>query len=219
MNRGAFALLICIFAFESVQANNVSWNYTDQDFWKTVDAWDCDGMRQSPINIVTDNVGMGDNLIDLVLTNFERHYNGCYLNTGHSVQFTPVEGWPYNASFQNHLGTYQLQKFDFHWGSSDLDGSEHTVDGTKYAGELHFVTKRADKNDNESDAYAILGVLLRSDESVSLTRSENLTQMELSGYIPTEYDTESDVHGVVLSDLLPDDRSYYYYQGSFTTPN
>lgn len=219
MNWGAFTLLICIFAFESVQAiENVSWNYFDQDAWKAVDAWDCNGMRQSPINIVTDNVEMGDNLIDLVLTNFDLNYNGDYLNTGYSVEFTPHEGRRHNAIFQNHLGTYQLQRFVFHWGSSDADGSEHTIDGTKYSGELHFVTKRADRNGNENDAYAVLGVLLSSDDSVNLTQSQNLTLMELSHYIPTEFDSERNVHGVALADLLPDDRSYYYYQGSFTTP-
>ena len=212
-------MLICIFAFESEQAiGEVSWNYIDQDFWKNVDGWDCNGMRQSPINIVTDNVEMGENLIDLVLTNFDLNYNGDYMNTGHSVQFTTHEGWRRNAIFQNHLGTYQLQMFDFHWGSSDADGSEHTIDGTKYSGELHFVTKRADRNDNESDAYAVLGVLLMSDESVSLTESQNLTLMELSHYIPEGFKSVTNVHGVAFADLLPDDLSYYYYEGSFTTP-
>ncbi|KAM6089186.1 carbonic anhydrase 13-like isoform 3-T3 [Chlamydotis macqueenii] len=32
-------------------------------------------------------------------------------------------------------GTYRLRQIHFHWGSSDEAGSEHTVDGMKYAAE------------------------------------------------------------------------------------
>lgn len=33
-------------------------------------------------------------------------------------------------------GPYRLRQFHLHWGSSDDHGSEHTVDGVKYAAEV-----------------------------------------------------------------------------------
>lgn len=35
-------------------------------------------------------------------------------------------------------GTYRLIQFHFHWGSSDGQGSEHTVDKKKYAAEVRY---------------------------------------------------------------------------------
>lgn len=34
--------------------------------------------------------------------------------------------------------TYRLVQFHFHWGSSDGQGSEHTVDKKKYASEVTY---------------------------------------------------------------------------------
>ncbi|XP_077349099.1 carbonic anhydrase 3-like isoform X2 [Lithobates pipiens] len=33
-------------------------------------------------------------------------------------------------------GTYRLRQLQFHWGSSDDQGSEHVIDGLRYAGEI-----------------------------------------------------------------------------------
>ena len=212
---GTFVFLTCLVTLDSVQAiiGNRTWNYTDQQFWTTVEEWDCGGMRQSPINIATNNLVMSGQLIDLVLTNFDQSYSGNFTNTGHSVEFIPNEGSPI-ASFRNHQGTYQLQEFIFHWGSSDLAGSEHTIDGLPYSGELHFVTRRIDRIGNESDAFAVIGVLLRSDDSAS----PNPTLMTLRSNIPTQAESTNIISEVTPADFLPNDLSYYYYQGSLTAP-
>ena len=177
---GAFVLLTVV-AFESVQAiGGISWNYTDQEFWKTVGQWSCDGMRQSPVNIDANNLVMNSELINLGLTNFDYSYSGNFTNTGHSVQFTPADG-SRNATFQNHLGTYNLVQFHFHWGANDEQGSEHTINGRMYGGELHFVTRKTTGNDTASDAFAVLGVFLMSDAEVSSSPSLAV----LSTNIPT----------------------------------
>ena len=50
-----------------------------------------------------------------------------------TAQFTPTDtsdlqitGGPYGSD------TYQLAQFHFHWGCSDLEGSEHTINGRRY---------------------------------------------------------------------------------------
>lgn len=37
-------------------------------------------------------------------------------------------------------GVYRLRQLHFHWGSSDDHGSEHVVNGVRYAGEVRFTT-------------------------------------------------------------------------------
>ena len=210
----AFILLAGLSSFRKVQAiGEISWNYTDQSFWDTEEDWKCDGQRQSPININSSTLVMSGELIDLTLNDFDQLYDGIFVNTGHSVQFIPNPGSPV-PTFQNHRGTYELQQFHFHWGANSDEGSEHTVDGREYSGELHFVTRKTTGDAAAGDAFAVLGVLLVSDSSSTSTGS----YMELLSNIPTEADTNSSVNGVRPSDLLPNSLSYYYYEGSLTTP-
>ena len=209
----AFILLAGLSAFRKAQAiGETSWNYTDQEFWKIVEEWDCDGQRQSPINIDTSMLVTSSELIDLTLTNFDQLYDGNFTNTGHSVQFIP-NAESTNPTFQNHRGTYTLLQFHFHWGSTSDEGSEHRVNGTAFSGELHFVTRKTTGNDTAGDAFAVLGVLLVSDPSMSTG-----SYMELLDNIPQTDGNTSSVNGVRPSDLLPNSLSYYYYEGSLTTP-
>lgn len=62
---------------------------------------------------------------------------------------------------------YILEQFHSHWGCSDTEGSEHTVDGVSYAGELHLVHWNATKYNSfgeaagHPDGLAVLGVFLK----------------------------------------------------------
>ena len=204
-------LLTCLAAFDSAQAIHVSWNYTDQEFWKTVEEWDCEGLRQSPIDIDTNNLVTDSMLVGLTLKNFDQSYDGNFTNTGHSVQFNLAAGSP-TASFINHLGTYELLQFHLHWGSTSEEGSEHTIDGRSYAGELHFVTRKTTGSATDGDAFAVLGVLLVNGTSSSASLTE------LNDNIPTVDGEEIEVSGVRPMDFLPNSLSYYFYEGSLTTP-
>ena len=207
-------LVTSLIASKNVQAiSEISWNYTDQEFWTTVEEWDCDGQRQSPIDIDTTTLATSGDLIDLVLTNFSKSYEGNFTNTGHTVQFTPNPGSP-RALFRNHRGTYELLQFHLHWGASANQGSEHTVNGQSYSGELHFVTRKTTGAKTDGDAFAVLGVLLRSDISMSASGS----YMELLNNIPGGGGEINLLNEVRPTDLLPSDLSYYYYEGSLTTP-
>ncbi len=63
---------------------------------------------------------------------------------------------------------YKLAQFHLHWGQSpNYMGSEHTLDGTQYAAELHFVhynAKYANISEavasGDSNALAVVGVFL-----------------------------------------------------------
>lgn len=209
-------LMILFFATRTIQATETDreWNYTDTEAWKQIEGWSCDGTRQSPININTASLEKDSRLIDLVLGgNFDRPFTGKLSNTGHTVEFIPDTE---TATFMNHMGTYNLEQFHFHWGRSTAHlGSEHSVDGNKFSGELHFVTRKNTGSDTAGDAFAVLGVFLMEDPSAAYN---NTIWMEFLSKLPHETAELQNVSGVVLTDLIPDDRRYYYYEGSFTTP-
>ncbi|XP_050797273.1 carbonic anhydrase 1 isoform X2 [Gopherus flavomarginatus] len=94
------------------------------------------GNHQSPINIKTKEVKKDPSLGHLKIT---WNSSTCkeIVNVGHSfhVNFedkdnrSVVTGGPL-------IGNYRLHQFHFHWGQTDDHGSEHTVDGEKYASEV-----------------------------------------------------------------------------------
>ena len=190
-----------------------SWNYNDLETWKSVKGWAGQGLRQSPINIDTGSLIKSPALVELKLTNFDKSLSGTWSNARNSIRFDPAPGSP-SATFQNHRGIYELQQFHFHWGATSSEGSEHTVDGQAYSGELHFVTRKTAGNDTAGDAFAVLGVLLASDSSMPVTRSWK----ELLDNIPTQDQKINSVGAVRPTDLLPNSLGYYYYEGSLTTP-
>ena len=204
---------VLYFWYSITTVTATSWSYADQEAWESVNSWACDGSRQSPINIVTANLGRSFNLVDLNLTYFDMNYDGNWTNTGHSVQFIPDTGYNVPA-VSNHLGTYELIQFHFHWGGSSTVGSEHQVDGSTYGGELHFVMRKTTGSATDGDAYAVVGVLLESDSSLSLSG----VWQDLADAIPEDYGDYTWLQDIEPVDLLPDDLSYYYYEGSLTTP-
>ena len=190
-----------------------SWNYSELESWKNVKDWAGDGLRQSPVDIKTTNLVKDTGLLDLKLTNFDKVLTGTWSNAKNSVRFDPVADSP-TALLKNHLGIYKLKQFHFHWGSVSTQGSEHTINGQTYGGELHFVTQKTTGDSTAGDAFAVLGVLLVSDTSMSATGS----WMELLNNIPTQNGDTNTVSGVQPTDFLPNNLSYYYYEGSLTTP-
>jgi len=190
-----------------------AWNYSNQDAWKAVEEWTCGGRRQSPVNVITSSLTTNPSLVDLTLTDFDRGYDGNWTNTGHGLQFNPDTS-SFVPTFGNHLGTYELLQFHFHWGTTSTVGSEHQVDGSTYGGELHFVTRKTTGSNTAGDAFAVLGVLLRSDSSLPQSGVWNT----LAENIPSAKGDYEPLSGIQPTDMIPTNLSYYYYQGSLTTP-
>ena len=57
-----------------------SWNYSDQESWKSLNGWAGGGVRQSPIDIETKYLVKNVSLVDLKLTNFDKALNGKWSN-------------------------------------------------------------------------------------------------------------------------------------------
>ena len=192
-------------------------NYIDQNQWPHFQGSQCGKMRQSPINIVPAQVNGNDALKPLTFHDYNKPLDGVFKNIGTTVQFVPNAGATMSVS--THKGRYDLQKIQFHWGSDETEGSEHQFSGIKYAAEIQFVhLKRNAPGSTDRDDYAIVSVLA---DSVTVTPVANPVWNDLS--VPTGHATSHTVSGSSTTSqydsLLPADRnSYYYYEGSFTTP-
>lgn len=115
------------------------WDYTNQKGWAQKYPT-CKGLhlRQSPIDIVTDQVKFKPNL-KLELLDYDQRVEFQYKNTHHSVSLTviPAESSPgVRANWVPGDQEFELKEIHFHWGDGLNKGSEHEINNEKAAAEV-----------------------------------------------------------------------------------
>ncbi|XP_053874949.1 carbonic anhydrase 1 [Malaclemys terrapin pileata] len=177
------------------------------------------GNYQSPIDIKTKDVKKDPALGHLQIS---WNLSTCkeIVNVGHSfhVNFedkdnrSVVTGGPLT-------GNYRLHQFHFHWGQADDHGSEHTVDGAKYASELHLVHWNSDKYSSfaeasdKPDGLSIIAVFLK----VGPPNEHVQDIVKALGSIKTK-GKKAPFTNFDPSTLLPGSLDYWTYPGSLTHP-
>ena len=154
------------------------------------------------------------NLDPLAFNNQYRvQVSGIFESTGTTVRFVPNPNEP-AAILTNHLGTYELQEVRFHWGSTPAKGSEHRVDSKQFAAEIHFVHLKqgASPSDTAGDTLSVIAVLCKATDTPISGVWDQLSP------VPTKHEAKNPISDFVYSDLLPENRDYYHYEGSLTTP-
>ncbi|XP_043242964.1 carbonic anhydrase 13-like isoform X1 [Amphibalanus amphitrite] len=199
-----------------------------------------DGQRQSPIDIITAQTKPDEALEASPLEiSYDPKDEQVIGNTGHGwkVDYTSgtssIRGGPLE-------GEYALAQYHCHWGREEDRGSEHTIDGKRYAAELHLVhynkkygsfAAAADK----SDGLAVIGIFLKvGKENKELLKVTNaMKDIKYNGsktkIEPTDPDNfmpetarppggsgDLSVHG--RAPTSSDTRVYWTYEGSLTTP-
>ncbi|WP_333853521.1 carbonic anhydrase [Leclercia sp.] len=164
------------------------WGNLDEA-WKTCQS----GKNQSPINI--------DATLNAHLAPLETHYTDgptTLVNNGHTIQAGEKEGTRDTILLDGQ--TWTLQQFHFH------APSENTIHGKKYAMEMHLV------HSNAEGEIAVVAVMFdrgaKNQELEKLWRKMP-AQPEQSATLPTHLD---------LNKLLPDDKTFWRFSGSLTTP-
>ena len=152
------------------------------------------GRSQSPIDIVTADL-VAEDMPELVCDYGTVAVN--IVNNSHAIELTVPEG----SMLQVGGREYQLQQFHFH------GPSEHTIDGEHAAMEMHMVHKDAEGN------LAVISALI--DEG-----AENGALASAWQHLPSAINQPLTPAGatVDIAAVLPEDRSYLSYSGSFTTP-
>lgn len=120
-----------------------------------------------------------------------------------------------NAVVQTPVGRYNLTQFHFHWGKRSREGTEHLINGKAEEFEIHFVCEKIGGQDpTAGDALAVIAVRgeVRDRSIRGVFRKLDASQI-------TEVDSAIPVEGIVMAELLPKNRDYYFYEGSLTTPD
>lgn len=200
----------------------MSWGYGPDN---GPDKWNklfpiADGDSQSPIDIATSEAVYDSDLSSNPLSlKYNQENELTIVNTGHSVQakineVSELTGGPLSNK-------YRLEQFHLHWGASEDKGSEHTIDGTQFAGELHLVHWNCDNYGSFADAVdkadglSVVGLMIKVGEENPGFKliSDNVSNIQETGSkftIQTAFNPEC---------LLPSNTSSYWtYPGSLTTP-
>ena len=185
--------------FANTLADETDWGYEGEEgpeHWSEMSsefALCADGTAQSPIDI--------SDAAEVDLVDIEFHYGetaNMILNNGHTIQSNVDPG---STILYNGIA-YVLLQFHFH------SPSEHTINGEAAAMEVHFVHQ-----DPNSGMLAVVGILLRESDQ------DNEAYTAIFDHMPSEAGEEMAMSEVIsLTSLLPDQRTYYTYQGSLTTP-
>ena len=181
------------------QHEQVHWSYEGggaPDKWGKLNrdyAACAEGERQSPIDI--------RNGARLELEAIQFDYQPAPLriiDNGHTVQVNYAEG----SSIQIAGERYELQQFHFH------KPSEERIDGRAYDMVAHLVHRSLEGR------LAVVAVLFEAGEL------PNAFLRGMWPHLPLEQDREIVLADTMidLNQLLPEDRGYYAYMGSLTTP-
>ncbi|XP_065187819.1 carbonic anhydrase 1-like [Sycon ciliatum] len=217
------------FAFDPSQQ---TWSYISSSnigpaSWGTLSGFETcgTGTEQSPINIPTASTDY-QSYPPLNVTDSSSSAYFHFENNGAAAEADP-EGTTVVYLTGGPLGSerYRIQNFHIHFGNSTFAASEHAVDGSRTAGELHVVFFKATYPNiadalasGDRDALAVIGMLFDVGSDASLAHP-GLTTM-LNHFSNLTYPGFSVVQSLDFATLLrPSDlTSFYTYEGSLTTP-
>jgi carbonic anhydrase len=149
------------------------------------------GKNQSPINL-TDMV---ESDLSFISINYKPGGNEV-VNNGHAIQVNYEPG----SSITVNGHEYELKQFHFH------TPSENTINGNSWPMEAHFV--HADKAGN----LAVIALMFRTGEKNNeLQKAWDLMPGNAGDKAALASNMDADK-------LLPEDRDYYRFNGSLTTP-
>ncbi|XP_007940846.1 carbonic anhydrase 6 [Orycteropus afer afer] len=217
------AILLSLFLGALAQHGS-HWTYyegaLDQKYWPDHYAA-CGGQRQSPINVQRKMVRYNPALKDLKLTGYEAQEGEFPMtNNGHTVEIK----LPPTMRMMTTDGTeYIAEQMHFHWGggSSEMSGSEHTIDGIRSMIEIHVVHYNSKYKSYHVAKEAPNGLAVMAALCEVQENGENTYYSEFFSHLQNiRYRGQrTTLTGLDIRDMLPVNlNSYYTYWGSLTTP-
>ncbi|XP_020656391.3 carbonic anhydrase 9 [Pogona vitticeps] len=196
------------------------WSYAGKAQWPSTFP-SCGGHLQSPIDIDTGATVFSPQLGALLLSGYDLPPGErlCLQNNGHTIVLKLPENMTLTGG--GYLQPYRAVQLHLHWGSAHgVPGSEHTVDGHRFAGEIHVVHYNSQFSSfhdavQEPGGLAVLAAFLQVGEEENEAYQhilESLKEVQEEG-------EKTFIAGFDVAKLLPHDLSrYFHYNGSLTTP-
>uniref|UniRef100_A0A8D0HBY3 Carbonic anhydrase n=1 Tax=Sphenodon punctatus TaxID=8508 RepID=A0A8D0HBY3_SPHPU len=167
------------------------------------------GDNQSPVELNTDAIHQDPILLPW-FTSYDPGASKTLLNNGKTCKVVFDDTFDRSVLRGGPLpGIYRLRQLHFHWGSTDNQGSEHIVDGARYAAELHLVhwySKYSNYAEalRQNDGVTVVAVFLEVNTKGLFSIFSQGKEIPFQKFDP--------------SILFPKSRGYWTYYGSFTTP-
>ncbi|XP_004462106.1 carbonic anhydrase 4 [Dasypus novemcinctus] len=188
------------------------------------DSWggECKNLeQQSPINIVTSKAQLDHKLGRFSFLGYDRKNEKVVENNGHTVMVSLAAGTEIAGG--GLAARYRATQLHLHWSQGLDRGSEHALDGDRFAMEMHIVhqkekgTSRAEEAAQDSkDEIAVLAFLVEAGDQKNAGFQplvDALSRIPRPGWNTTT--------SISLSELLPEEgrlSHYFRYLGSLTTP-
>jgi carbonic anhydrase len=189
---------VLLFAFFSVNAadNKASWSYsgkTGPENWAKLspEFSDCAGRNQSPIDL--------KDFVEAQLPPIKINYQPGQqvINNGHTIKVNYAGG---GGSIEIDGITFRLLQFHFH------APSENHINGKSFPLEAHLV------HASDSGELAVIAVMFdKGDENLELGKIWSVMPKDIGGKAPL-------ARAAKAYNLLPEERAYYRFSGSLTTP-
>ncbi|KAK3600038.1 hypothetical protein CHS0354_012720 [Potamilus streckersoni] len=198
------------------------WNYegiSGPAYWgrMNTDWYLCSkGKNQSPIDIDPRLLLFDPNLKHIDIDGDV--VSGTLVNNGYDLTLeindTDAETTPVNLTLGPLSYNYRLKQIKLHFGSENYIGSEHTIQGKAFPGEIHLVAYNSDVYANISRAQtspkgiAIIAAFLQVNHNY---RNPPVLWLLLGQRTKL-------LKGLHIKQLLPNIDTYITYEGSFTQP-
>uniref|UniRef100_A0A8C9UUR7 Carbonic anhydrase 6 n=1 Tax=Spermophilus dauricus TaxID=99837 RepID=A0A8C9UUR7_SPEDA len=194
------------------------WSYSEggleEDLWPQ-EYPACGGHRQSPIDLQQNKVRFNPALKALNLTGYQEDRGDEFtmINNGHTVQIN----LPPTMRMMAPDGTeYIAKQMHYHWGggSSEVSGSEHTIDGIR-----HVIEVCEDLGVSPL-AFKLLFFFFFFTKIVNEYAENTYYSTFIAHLADIRYPGQRTIlRGLDIQNMLPGDLYHYYtYEGSLTTP-
>jgi carbonic anhydrase len=199
------------------EESNDYWSYEDPSQWSKHFP-SANGFCQSPIDINTEETIAQS--YPLFIFSSKYHSNELFklINNGHQVTATLADHtygqnekdlWFTGGGIK---GIFYFVNFHLHWGRNDRHGSEHEIDGHRFPAEAHVVFKN-----NETGQLAVFAFLFTTTHH---WHKENIEWEKYADAASQLIHINDSINCIFnLNQLMQvNDRQYFRYIGSLTTP-